>query len=109
MPDVLLLDGPLRGQLAPSWNSGPIAYSAAEGLGFYTVRAYELAGRRVLIGLCELAPSALEVNDAIWEFLASDLAKALASTLDGTGASDSRESIRYVHADASAGGKGEQI
>ena len=83
MPDVLLLDGPLRGQRAPWSESGSIAYDKpGGGIGLYLIQRCVVFGRLLHVAACGLHPGAALAdpawNTAVWEFLASDLAKTLA-------------------------------
>lgn len=84
MADVLLIDGPLRGRVMPLPDSGLIAWAdpaagvpATGAAGYYRVYKYRLCGRAIWLGFAGPAPEGLP-GDLFWEFLASDLARALA-------------------------------
>jgi hypothetical protein len=89
---VLLIDGPMRGQIYETDERSHVIryldYGAVSDylresvpVGTYWVRRYVLAGRVLLLGTVEYSAPEL-TDDVFWELLASDLAKqAVASVV----------------------------
>ena len=93
MMKVLLVDGPMRGQVVDSEGALAIRcldYGAVSDVlqeevpvRTYYVHRFALAGRTLLLGSLEHSPFGAPVEDMFWELLASDAAKQVALGAEG--------------------------
>jgi hypothetical protein len=84
MAKVLLIDGPMRGQVHEWDGVAPLLYDQPgqpRGIGQYQLVRYALGGRVIRLGTVDRdSLTQRKFNEAFWAFLASD--DALALSLD---------------------------